>query len=81
MSLQNEMLFDDGLVLQQVKYTGMLQTVKIRSSGYGAKFTFKVMLHECLVAHKKYFKIKKCINKTNVVLNMFNNKIEKQKKW
>ncbi|XP_057189572.1 unconventional myosin-IXb isoform X2 [Triplophysa rosa] len=38
---KKEMLFDDGLVLQQVKYTGMLQTVKIRSSGYGAKFTFK----------------------------------------
>lgn len=41
--LQREMLFDDALVLQQLRYTGMLQTVRIRRSGYGAKFTFKVM--------------------------------------
>ncbi|XP_051738191.1 unconventional myosin-IXb isoform X3 [Ctenopharyngodon idella] len=38
---KREMLFDDALVLQQLRYTGMLQTVRIRRSGYGAKFTFK----------------------------------------
>ncbi|XP_043110120.1 unconventional myosin-IXb isoform X2 [Puntigrus tetrazona] len=38
---KKEMHFDDALVLQQLRYTGMLQTVRIRRSGYGAKFTFK----------------------------------------
>ncbi|XP_051554437.1 unconventional myosin-IXb isoform X4 [Myxocyprinus asiaticus] len=38
---KREMHFDDSLVLQQLRYTGMLQTVRIRRSGYGAKFTFK----------------------------------------
>ncbi|XP_051555562.1 unconventional myosin-IXb-like isoform X2 [Myxocyprinus asiaticus] len=38
---KREMHFDDGIVLQQLRYTGMLQTVRIRRSGYGAKFTFK----------------------------------------
>ncbi|XP_051989396.1 unconventional myosin-IXb-like isoform X2 [Xyrauchen texanus] len=37
---KREMHFDDGIVLQQLRYTGMLQTVRIRRSGYGAKFTF-----------------------------------------
>lgn len=36
------MLFDDALVLQQMRYTGMLETVRIRKSGYNAKFTFTV---------------------------------------
>uniref|UniRef100_A0A8C2CT46 Myosin IXb n=1 Tax=Cyprinus carpio TaxID=7962 RepID=A0A8C2CT46_CYPCA len=38
---KREMHFADALVLQQLRYTGMLQTVRIRRSGYGAKFTFK----------------------------------------
>ncbi|XP_042185026.1 unconventional myosin-IXb-like isoform X1 [Oncorhynchus tshawytscha] len=38
---KKEMLFDDALVLQQMRYTGMLETVRIRKSGYNAKFTFK----------------------------------------
>ncbi|XP_052405097.1 unconventional myosin-IXb isoform X2 [Carassius gibelio] len=38
---KREIYFDDALVLQQLRYTGMLQTVRIRRSGYGAKFTFK----------------------------------------
>uniref|UniRef100_A0A671RSH5 Unconventional myosin-IXb-like n=1 Tax=Sinocyclocheilus anshuiensis TaxID=1608454 RepID=A0A671RSH5_9TELE len=38
---KREMHFDDALVLQQLRYTSMLQTVRIRMSGYGAKFTFK----------------------------------------
>nr|XP_020636705.1 LOW QUALITY PROTEIN: unconventional myosin-IXb [Pogona vitticeps] len=38
---KKELLFDDRLVLQQLRYTGMLETVRIRQSGYSAKFNFK----------------------------------------
>lgn len=40
--LQRELCFDDELVLQQLRYTGMLETVRIRRSGYSAKYTFQV---------------------------------------
>nr|XP_055057587.1 unconventional myosin-IXb isoform X3 [Misgurnus anguillicaudatus] len=43
---KREMHFDDALVLQQLRYTGMLQTVRIRRSGYGAKFTFKEFIDQ-----------------------------------
>ncbi|XP_059847340.1 si:zfos-588f8.1 isoform X2 [Hypanus sabinus] len=36
-----ELCFDDDLVLQQLKYTGMLETVRIRRSGYSAKYTLQ----------------------------------------
>lgn len=36
------MFFDESLILQQLRYTGMLETVRIRRSGYGAKYTFQV---------------------------------------
>jgi len=36
------MLFDENLVLQQLRYTGMLETVRIRRSGYSAKYTFQI---------------------------------------
>lgn len=39
---QLQMQFDEALVLRQLRYTGMLQTVRIRRSGYGAKYTFQV---------------------------------------
>ncbi|XP_072450556.1 unconventional myosin-IXb isoform X3 [Chiloscyllium punctatum] len=39
-----ELCFDDDLVLQQLKYTGMLETVRIRRSGYSAKYTFQEFL-------------------------------------
>lgn len=39
---QKEMCFDEALILQQLRYTGMLETVRIRRSGYGAKYTFQV---------------------------------------
>lgn len=32
--------FDDRLVLQQLRYTGMLETVRIRQSGYSVRLTF-----------------------------------------
>ncbi|XP_051898396.1 unconventional myosin-IXAa isoform X2 [Pristis pectinata] len=33
--------FNDHLVLRQLRYTGMLETVRIRQSGYGIKYTFQ----------------------------------------
>uniref|UniRef100_A0A8C0VV29 Myosin IXB n=1 Tax=Cyanistes caeruleus TaxID=156563 RepID=A0A8C0VV29_CYACU len=39
---KKEMLFDESLVLQQLRYTGMLETVRIRRSGYSAKYTFQL---------------------------------------
>ncbi|XP_077081322.1 unconventional myosin-IXb isoform X5 [Siphateles boraxobius] len=36
-----EMCFDEALIVQQLRYTGMLETVRIRRSGYGAKYTFQ----------------------------------------
>lgn len=37
------MHLDESLVVQQLRYTGMLETVRIRRSGYGAKYTFQVL--------------------------------------
>ncbi|XP_067829552.1 unconventional myosin-IXAa isoform X2 [Heptranchias perlo] len=33
--------FNDHLVLRQLRYTGMLETVRIRQSGYSIKYTFQ----------------------------------------
>ncbi|XP_076601854.1 unconventional myosin-IXb isoform X2 [Chaetodon auriga] len=38
---KKELHFDDELVLQQIKYMGILQMVHIQKSGYSAKYTFK----------------------------------------
>ncbi|KAM7409873.1 hypothetical protein PAMA_001391 [Pampus argenteus] len=38
---KKEMHLDEALVVQQLRYTGMLETVRIRRSGYGAKYTFE----------------------------------------
>ncbi|PIO24944.1 hypothetical protein AB205_0164380, partial [Aquarana catesbeiana] len=38
---QMEMTFDEALVLQQLRYTGMLETVRIRRSGYSAKYPYQ----------------------------------------
>ncbi|XP_040039727.2 unconventional myosin-IXb isoform X4 [Gasterosteus aculeatus] len=38
---KKEMYLDEALVFQQLRYTGMLETVRIRRSGYGAKYTFQ----------------------------------------
>ncbi|XP_051764499.1 unconventional myosin-IXb isoform X5 [Ctenopharyngodon idella] len=38
---KREMCFDEALIVQQLRYTGMLETVRIRRSGYGAKYTFQ----------------------------------------
>ncbi|XP_062849120.1 unconventional myosin-IXAb isoform X2 [Trichomycterus rosablanca] len=37
--------FNDALVLRQLRYTGMLETVRIRQSGYSIKYTFKDFAH------------------------------------
>ncbi|KAM5237945.1 unconventional myosin-IXb [Ctenodactylus gundi] len=38
---KKELCFDDELVLRQLRYTGMLETVRIRRSGYSAKYSFQ----------------------------------------
>uniref|UniRef100_A0A3Q1FZV7 Myosin IXB n=1 Tax=Acanthochromis polyacanthus TaxID=80966 RepID=A0A3Q1FZV7_9TELE len=43
---KKEMYLDEALVLQQLRYTGMLETVRIRRSGYGAKYTFKEFVEQ-----------------------------------
>uniref|UniRef100_A0A7M4FIP5 Myosin IXB n=1 Tax=Crocodylus porosus TaxID=8502 RepID=A0A7M4FIP5_CROPO len=43
---KEELLFDEGLVLQQLRYTGMLETVRIRRSGYSAKYTFQEFIDQ-----------------------------------
>ncbi|KAM4603098.1 unconventional myosin-IXAa isoform 2-T2 [Polymixia lowei] len=37
--------FSDALVLRQLRYTGMLETVRIRQSGYNIKYSFKDFVH------------------------------------
>lgn len=34
--------FNDTLVLRQLRYTGMLETVRIRQSGYSVKYSHQV---------------------------------------
>ncbi|XP_062386559.1 unconventional myosin-IXb isoform X2 [Sardina pilchardus] len=41
-----EMQFDEALVLRQLRYTGMLETVRIRRSGYGTKYTFQEFIDQ-----------------------------------
>ncbi|KAM9761669.1 LOW QUALITY PROTEIN: unconventional myosin-IXb [Menidia menidia] len=43
---KREMCLDEALVLQQLRYTGMLETVRIRRSGYGAKYTFQEFIEQ-----------------------------------
>ncbi|XP_067871726.1 unconventional myosin-IXAa isoform X2 [Heterodontus francisci] len=41
--------FNDHLVLRQLRYTGMLETVRIRQSGYSIKYTFQEFVAHFLV--------------------------------
>ncbi|XP_007943648.2 unconventional myosin-IXb [Orycteropus afer afer] len=43
---KRELCFDEELVLQQLRYTGMLETVRIRRSGYSAKYTFQDFMEQ-----------------------------------
>ncbi|XP_030322022.1 unconventional myosin-IXb isoform X1 [Calypte anna] len=56
---KKEMLFDEGLVLQQLRYTGMLETVRIRRSGYSAKYTFQEFIDQFQVLLPKNAKASK----------------------
>uniref|UniRef100_A0A8C7ZZF1 Myosin IXA n=1 Tax=Oryzias sinensis TaxID=183150 RepID=A0A8C7ZZF1_9TELE len=38
-------VFNDNLVLRQLRYTGMLETVRIRQSGYNFKYSFEDFVH------------------------------------
>ncbi|CAL8279415.1 unnamed protein product [Lota lota] len=38
---KKEMYFDEALVLHQIKYSGMLEMVRIQKAGFGAKYTFE----------------------------------------
>ncbi|KAM9313161.1 unconventional myosin-IXa [Gastrophryne carolinensis] len=40
------MRFNDSLVLRQLRYTGMLETVRIRQSGYSCKYPFQDFLNQ-----------------------------------
>uniref|UniRef100_A0A8C5TN08 Myosin IXB n=1 Tax=Malurus cyaneus samueli TaxID=2593467 RepID=A0A8C5TN08_9PASS len=56
---KKEMLFDENLVLQQLRYTGMLETVRIRRSGYSAKYTFQEFIDQFQVLLPKNAKASK----------------------
>ncbi|KAM6041758.1 unconventional myosin-IXb isoform 3-T3 [Chlamydotis macqueenii] len=58
-SEKKEMLFDESLVLQQLRYTGMLETVRIRRSGYSAKYTFQEFIDQFQVLLPKNAKASK----------------------
>ncbi len=47
-AFQLPLRFNDVLVLRQLRYTGMLETVRIRQSGYSIKYTFQVRLMHAL---------------------------------
>ena len=34
--------FDNSVILRQLRYTGMLQTIRIRKSGYSVRMSFEV---------------------------------------
>lgn len=37
--------FDDDIVQRQLRYTGMLETVRIRQAGYNVRLTFDEFIH------------------------------------
>ncbi|XP_059687772.1 unconventional myosin-IXb [Gavia stellata] len=69
---KKEMLFDESLVLQQLRYTGMLETVRIRRSGYSAKYTFQEFIDQFQVLLPKNAKASKediCVYLTKLKLD------------
>ena len=42
--------FDDGIILRQLRYTGMLETVRIRRAGYSVRIEYEVRerVRECV---------------------------------
>ncbi|XP_078617070.1 unconventional myosin-IXb-like isoform X15 [Branchiostoma floridae x Branchiostoma japonicum] len=45
--------FDSQLVLRQLRYTGMLETVRIRQSGYSVRLTFQEFAHQYALLLKR----------------------------
>ncbi|XP_042353404.1 unconventional myosin-IXb [Plectropomus leopardus] len=43
---KKELHFDDEVVLQQIKHTGILQMVHMQKSGYSAKYTFEAFVQK-----------------------------------
>jgi len=35
-------LFDEAIILKQLRYTGMLETVRIRRAGYSVRLKYEV---------------------------------------
>ncbi|NWR60598.1 MYO9B protein, partial [Bucorvus abyssinicus] len=69
---KKEMLFDESLVLQQLRYTGMLETVRIRRSGYSAKYTFQEFIDQFQVLLPKNARASKeniCVYLNKLKLN------------
>lgn len=63
--------FSDALVLRQLRYTGMLETVRIRQSGYSSKYSFQdfvshfhVLLPQHIIPSK--FNIQDFFRKINI---------------
>ncbi|XP_032094447.1 unconventional myosin-IXb isoform X7 [Thamnophis elegans] len=69
-SEKRELLFDERLVLQQLRYTGMLETVRIRQSGYSAKFNFQDFIDQFQVLLPKNAQASK--EEINALLNKLN---------
>ncbi|XP_026526738.1 unconventional myosin-IXb isoform X4 [Notechis scutatus] len=69
-SEKRELFFDERLVLQQLRYTGMLETVRIRQSGYSAKFNFQDFIGQFQVLLPKNVKASK--EEINALLNKLN---------
>ncbi|XP_039194459.1 unconventional myosin-IXb isoform X2 [Crotalus tigris] len=67
---KRELFFDERLVLQQLRYTGMLETVRIRQSGYSAKFNFQDFIDQFQVLLPKNVKASK--EEINALLNKLN---------
>lgn len=65
MFLQKELHFDDELVLQQIRHTGILQIVHIQKSGYSAKYSFKVGSR---VVERMFFSVGRIFFTTTVYL-------------
>ncbi|XP_034293501.1 unconventional myosin-IXb isoform X3 [Pantherophis guttatus] len=69
-SEKRELFFDERLVVQQLRYTGMLETVRIRQSGYSAKFNFQDFIDQFQVLLPKNVKASK--EEINALLNKLN---------
>ncbi|XP_056134177.1 unconventional myosin-IXAa isoform X2 [Lampris incognitus] len=66
--------FNDTLVLRQLRYTGMLETVRIRQSGYNIKYSFKDFVHHFRVLLPEGTSatqegIKKCLDQLDLGLD------------